>query len=92
MRWRGLYVWAVCSVLITFIVISAIGVFYIGYAIDRNNQKACGMYNLVYRNTLRNPLPKDPLLRKNTIEFRKELGVLREEYHCDRVGQINVDS
>jgi hypothetical protein len=67
-------------------------IFYVGWSIDQNNRKSCGMYNLVYRNTQRNPLPEDPELRRNTLEFRKELGVLREAYHCDRVGQPDVDN
>lgn len=85
---RPRLVWAICSVIAVVILLMGAGVVYTNYRIDQNNKKACGMYNIVYRSTLRNPLPTDPAARRNTIEFRKELNFLRQEYHCEKVEDI----
>lgn len=58
MKRRGLIIWALCCVGITFIIFASIGVFYTGYAIEENNkkiehnqllnnQKMCGIFDLI---------------------------------------------
>lgn len=83
MKHRVLLVWAVCCVLITIIAFASVGVFYTGYAIDRNNknieqqttannQKWCRLLKLVVTEGRRGP-------------FQDAITQLYSDYQCEKV-------
>jgi hypothetical protein len=78
------YRWAVTMALMGVVGLAAGLIFYVGWAIDQNNQRTCRLYYLIYQPTPDAPLPdpSDPKQRR-AYEIRSEIGKVLKEYKCE---------
>lgn len=82
-RLRKRIVWAKIVPHIIYLVTVGLLLFYVGYAIDRNNKRTCSLYNITYDSIDTSRLNNSDPQQRQSIRFKEELGNLMDNYGCE---------
>ncbi len=76
-------IWAHVVPHLIYLIAIGLILFYVGYAIDKNNQTTCDLYTFTY-NAIKPEAIKDPEQRRVTTEYKVKIGKILDTYHCDK--------